>query len=393
MHIQHLSLTSFRNYLRVEFDIAQGISLFQGANAQGKTNLLESICYLATTRCSRNVPEKELINWSAMEESLPFARVSADVLRGDRKLTLEIVIRPRFLARDENGMIRAPMQRLIRVNGIARRATGIVGQLNMVMFSPRDIDLVGGEPMLRRRYLDITNAQVNPRYLKTLQRYNRVLAQRNHLLRQIAMRHAGIDELAFWDQELVAAGSYIVLQRQQTITKLEEQAVPIHWKLSGEHEKLTLHYRPSINVEASALINLGDIEHNYSMSLRAAREKELARGLSLIGPHRDDVEFLVNGVNMGPFGSRGQQRTVALSVKLAEAEFMLSETGETPVLLLDDVLSELDVERRQNLLAAVVNYQQVLMTTTDFDRFPSDFLARAHRFTVETGRILFSGSI
>lgn len=266
-------------------------------------------------------------------------------------------------------------------------AVDLMGQLNMVMFSPRDIDLIDGEPSLRRRHIDITNSQVNPQYLRSLQRYNRIVSQRNRLLRQIALGQSRVDELAFWDQEMVKSGSYIVFQRQQALGKLNELASPIHDQLSGGKENLNIHYHRSIDSGVAEFDDLGDVEQIFNEALSAARERDLARGVSSIGPHRDDLKFIVNEVDMGSYGSRGQQRTVALSLKLAEAKFMLTQTGEAPVLLLDDVLSELDMERRQHLLQAVSDYQQVLMTTTDLDRFPSDFLSRAEKFTVENGTI------
>ncbi|MCL0078172.1 DNA replication/repair protein RecF [Dehalococcoidia bacterium] len=387
MYLQHLSLTNFRNYVRLELDLPPHVSVFQGGNAQGKSNLLESICFLATTRFSRTVAERELINWDVMAERLPFARLSANIQKGERATLLEIVLSPRSAAHHEGRAVVGPIQKYIRVNGVSRRPADLIGQLNMVMFSPRDIDLIGGEPALRRRYLDITNSQVDPQYLKALQRYNKVLSQRNHLLRQIAAGQSRPDELLFWDQELVKAGAYIVLRRQRTIAELNDLANPIHDQLSGGREKLILQYRPSIDREAPKLGGFPEVEQAFNRALGAARPRELARGLSLIGPHRDDVGFLVNEIDMGTYGSRGQQRTTALSLKLSEARFMLTQTGESPVLLLDDVLSELDPERRRHLLGAVSNYRQVLITTTDLDRFPSEFLARAEKFRVADGRV------
>jgi len=381
VYLQHLSLTNFRNYIRLELDLPPYVSVFQGGNAQGKSNLLESICFLATTRFSRTIAERELINWEAASEKMPFARLSASIQKGERKAQLEIILRPRSA---QAGTL-ATIQKHIRVNGVARRALDLVGQLNMVMFSPRDIDLIGGEPALRRRYLDLTNSQVNQQYLRALQRYNKVLSQRNHLLRQIAAGQSRPDELLFWDQELVKSGAYIVLQRQRTIAELNDLANPIHDQLSGGREKLTLQYRPSIDKEG--LEGLPEVQQAFSKALSAARQRELARGLSLIGPHRDDLGFLVNEIDMGTYGSRGQQRTIALSLKLSEARFMLMRTGESPVLLLDDVLSELDLGRRQHLLEAISSHRQVLITTTDLDRFPSEFLARAEKFRVADDRI------
>ncbi len=387
MHITHLSLVNFRNYHNLEFDLPDNISVFWGANAQGKTNLLESICFLATTRFSRSVPDREIINRDTLTEKIPFARLATDIQRKDRNAQLEIVLRPRSLAAHESGS-GFTLHKHIKVNGVTRRAVDLMGQLNMVMFSPRDIDLISEEPSLRRRHLDITNSQIDPQYLRSLQRYNKVLSQRNHLLRQIAAGHSRPDELVFWNDELVKTGSYIVIQRQETIDKLSELSEPIHQQLSGGEEKLKLKYVRSIYREGTASESIDDTEKAFSEALSASRGKELARGQSLVGPHRDDLQFFVNDINIGHYGSRGQQRTVALSLKLAEVRFMLTRTDEKPVLLLDDVLSELDSQRREHLLETVSDYQQVLITTTELDRFPSDFLAHAEKFEVKNGTIL-----
>ncbi|MFO8102190.1 MAG: DNA replication/repair protein RecF [Dehalococcoidia bacterium] len=386
MHITHLSLVNFRNYLNLEFDLPDSISIFQGANAQGKTNLLESICFLATTRFSRSVADREIINRGALTEKIPFLSTRAEIAKETRNTELEIILRPRSLTEREAGGSTA-IGKHIKINGVGRRSVDLMGQLNMVMFSPRDIELITDEPALRRRYLDITNSQVNPRYLRSLQRYNKVISQRNHLLRQIAAGHSRPDELDFWDEELVHSGAYLVTERQETVASISKLAFPIHSQLSGGEEKLDLKYIGSLE-RGNEQGPEADIEEVFTEALRAIREKEILRGQSLTGPHRDDLQFLINDIDIGHFGSRGQQRTVALSLKLAEAQFMLQRTGETPVLLLDDVLSELDKKRREHLLEAISGYRQVLITTTDLDRFPSDFLSQVHKFEVRNGTIL-----
>ncbi len=385
MHITRLCLTNFRNYVGLEFDLPQKTAVFWGANAQGKTNLLESICFVATTRFSHSVPDREIINRDALAEKIPVGSIRAEIKKEDRDIELEIIMRPRSLTdRETSG--HAAIHKYIKINGIAKRSVDLMGQLNMVMFSPRDIDLISEEPALRRRHLDITNSQINPKYLRSLQRYNKVLSQRNHLLRQIAAGFSNMDELPFWDDELVKAGSYIVLHRQETITRIGNLAEPIHQRLSGGTENLALKYISSIEKDNVAMQDT-DIENRFTEVLSANREKELARGQSLVGPHRDDLQFFVNDINIGHYGSRGQQRTVALSLKLAESEFMLMRTGEAPILLLDDVLSELDKQRREYLLSTVSHFQQVLITTTDLDRFPADFLDQAEKFEIRNGAI------
>jgi len=371
--------------------------VLQGDNAQGKSNLLEAIYLLATSRSPRATNERELINWSALREELPVCRLAADVQKARGNLRLEIALRgkPAALSEAEDsfspwqaGPKAPPIHKRIRVNGVVRRAVDLIGQINVVLFSVQDIDIIGGEPALRRRYLDITNSQIDPHYLRQLQRYHRVLWQRNRLLRQIAENQASPDELSFWDQELVQTGAYLIVQRDHMVAALEHLTQVIHDEVSSDQGKLRLAYLRSIDKErGKGDSRIEEIAEMFALSLHAVRKKELAQGISLVGPHRDDLRFLTDEIDLGVFGSRGQQRTIALSLKLAEARFMLSKTGEHPILLLDDVLSELDSQRRRHLLRTVASYQQVLMTTTNLDHFEPDFLEQAVLFGVNQGRI------
>jgi len=384
LYINTLHLTNFRNYKELSFDVPCSVSVFWGNNAQGKTNLLESICFLATTRFSRRVPDREIMNWHSLADTIAFARVAADVVKAERNISLEIILRPRSLAFEDTGP--SALNKQTKVNAIGRKAVDYIGQLNTVMFSPRDIDLITEEPSLRRRYLDITNSQIDRSYLRGLQRYNKVLSRRNHLLRHIAAGHSRPDELQFWDEELIANGAYLIYRRKGMLAALQALAEPIHDELSAGKEKLALEYVCSLmeNQEAGP----EDIEKAFGNALASQREKEILRGQSLIGPHRDDLKFLINGIDMGSYGSRGQQRTIALSIRLAEAEFMMNQTGQAPVLLLDDVLSELDAQRRRHLLSKVTGYEQVLITSTDLDHFPGTFLDHGEVFEVSDGKIV-----
>ncbi len=397
MHISHLSLTNFRNYSNLDLVLPPHITVLQGDNAQGKSNLLEAIYLLATSRSYRVTNERELINWSALQDELPVCRLVADIQKTSGNLSLEIALMNKIVAPGEakDAFLRgrspskpATTHKRIRVNGVVRRAIDLVGQINVVPFSVQDINIIGGEPALRRRYLDIANSQLDPHYLRQLQRYHRVLWQRNRLLRQIAEHQANVDELSFWDQELVQAGSYLIVQRDLMVAALEQLAQDIHGELSSEQGRLTLAYLRNIDKErGKGDSQIEETAQVFARSLDAARNKEIAQGVSLVGPHRDDLRFLADDVDMGIFGSRGQQRAIALSLKLAEANFMLSKTGEHPILLLDDVLSELDSRRRSHLLQSVARYQQVLMTATELDHFDADFLKQAVLLGVAQGRI------
>ena len=397
MIITHLSLTNFRNYASLELDLPPHMTVLQGDNAQGKSNLLEAIYVLATSRSPRTASDRELINWAALSEDIPACHIAAKVQKARTNLILEIALSARTADSHQadnpfhskhSATKPQPAQKRIKINGVVRRTMDLLGQLNVVTFSVYDIDIIGGEPALRRRYLDITDSQIDHKYLRNLQRYNRVLWQRNQLLKMLTENKANRDELIFWDQQLVETGTYLAVQREHTVAALERLAQVIHGELSGEQGKLSLAYFRSIDKQTGkGDSQLKETAEIFTKALAAARDKEIAQGMSLVGPHRDDLRFLINDVDVGVYGSRGQQRTVALALKLAEARFMQSVTGEHPVLLLDDVLSELDAKRRHHLLESAAKHEQVLITTTDLDRFDPDFLKQATLFRVSDGHI------
>ena len=380
IHISHLSLSNFRNYERLELDIPPRLSVLYGDNAQGKSNLLEAIYLLATTRSHRATTERELLSWSVPRDGVEVSRLVAQVQKAGGPVQVELALMASFPATtdgpEEAG---APEPRLvqkrIKVNGINRRAIDLVGQVNVVLFTSQDIDIISGAPSTRRRYLDVTSSQVDSRYLRTLQQYNKVLTQRNHLLRMIRERRAGVDQLGFWDSELVSNGSYLIEARLRMVSELDKLAQPVHERLTGEKETLQMEYVRSVGAD------------DFEERLTRVREREVAQGMSVVGPHRDNVSFTVNGTDMNTYGSRGQQRTIALSLRLAEASFMQARTHETPVLLLDDMLSELDIPRRQHLLDFIASQQQVVITTTDLDCFTPSFLAEASVFRVKEGTV------
>jgi len=380
LRIVYLSLTNFRNYQRLELDLPPHLTVLHGDNAQGKTNLLEAIYLLATARSHRATAERELLNWLLPDDGMLATRIAATVEKAKQTVQVEIALMATHRGREtvttdlESSEARL-LQKRIRVNGVPRRASDLVGQVNVVLFSSQDIDIISGPPALRRRYLDITNSQVSARYLRALQRYNRILAQRNHLLRLIGEHRAQTGELDFWDGELVEQGSCLIDIRQNMVAELDRLARPIHRELTTGREELVITYGSSVSLD------------EFTSSLQRMRDREVAYGMSLIGPHRDGLSFTSNSMDMGTYGSRGQQRTVALSLKLAEAVFIRSKTGDAPILLLDDVLSELDLMRRKHLLDFVASQQQVIITTTDLQCFAPSFLSEASLFQVKEGAI------
>jgi DNA replication and repair protein RecF len=399
MHLEHLSLANFRNYARLELDLPANVSLLVGENGQGKSNLLEAMYYLATTRSYRAGSDRELINWLAANEPLPHARLVAHVQRqgGDLQVELTLMGQPEKPgeepATDEDVLATqltlfqpptASLKKSIKINGVAKRAVDAIGQVNVVMFSPQDLDLVSGAPALRRRYLDATLCQTNHRYVRSLQRYNRIVTQRNHLLRRVAEGQAGGDELAYWDDELVTLGSYIIAARQEALTLLDGMARTIISQLTSDRERLRIVYRSTIDVA-------GDIAANFRNALAHERGRDIGAGMSILGPHRDDLIFLVDGVDMRVYGSRGQQRTVALSLKFAEARYICGVVGEEPILLLDDIMSELDANRRRWVLNAIEGGGQVVLTATESEHYTPEFLAQTTVLRVQSGVIQAAG--
>ncbi len=392
MHLAHLSLENFRNYARLELDLPAGVVVLVGGNAQGKTNLLEAIYYLATSRSFRASSDREIVNWLAWEQEPAYARLAGRCERAGGPVEVEIAVRlerPQ-LANPEAGPTTV---KRIRVNKTARRAIDLIGQINVVMFTPQDIDLVGGAPLLRRRYLDVTLSQMDPQYCRALARYNKVLLQRNHLLRQVRDQRARADQLEFWDEEMVKAGALITLRRRRAVEELNALAEHYHRQLTGTSERLRVLYRPSLEVDLfpegadPAADPSATVARAFRDLLRRGRPRDVAQGVSLVGPHRDDLSFLIDQVNVNLYGSRGQQRTVSLSLKLAESRFLHEHAGEKPILLLDDLLSELDEPRRNFVVDALKNGQQVLVTGTDLHAFPSHFLAEATLLRVCNGTI------
>lgn len=404
MRLNHLSLTNFRNYTRLELDLPGRLTVIQGANGQGKTNLLEAIHLLATGRSPRASVERELINWLAAEGPLPYARLVCDIGQDRATEKLELV-----LESGVNGAGVGPtVRKQVRIDGAPRRGIDLVGHLRVVLFLPEDVSLVAGAPSERRRYLDIALCQIAPSYCRALSEYNRVIAQRNALLRRLRDEGGDPGQLSFWDAHMADHGSTLIHRRSVAVQILDRMAAERHGELTDGAERLRLSYLPSPDpaaltggsarqVDAARKQRLAEgapvyhtatresIRDSFLTQLRGAKAREIAAGNCLLGPHRDDMAFAVDGYDLRAYGSRGQQRTAALSLKLAELRMMREETDDSPLLLLDDVMSELDATRRRTLLAALTGVDQAIVTTTDWGDFNAELLAQAHRLRVERG--------
>ena len=384
IYISRISLTNFRNYERLELDLQPGMTLFEGENGAGKSNLLEAMYMLAVARSPRASSDRELVRRSNGEGEF-YTQAAADVERRDDSVNLQI----NFRSTAASGAGSAPpvmaVQKYFRVNGAPRRASALIGHLNAVMFSAEDLEIVYGAPSVRRRYLNILISQTDREYLSAIQRYERVVRQRNHLLRQIRDGAARVNELAFWDGELVKEGRQIVVRRLATVRMLSDGASPMYEGLSGGSEQLAMSYKP--NVELPDDVSGDGIAEALRAKLAERRRQELARGMTVTGPHRDDLALTLDRMDAAAFASRGQTRTAVLALKLAEAAYLRERRGREPVILLDDVLSELDAARREHVLEHAAGYHQALITTADADIITAQLPQGTARFGVHEGSV------
>lgn len=383
MFIFALQLANYRNYARASLRLDRGLNLIVGDNAQGKSNLLEAIYLLSTLRSSRASTDSDLVRRDILNSDFPVARLACEVERSAGNLQLEVAI----VGRTTDPTHRAGKR--VRVNGIARRASEAVGQLAAVLFTTLDIEIVGGPPLLRRRYLDMMISQVDRGYLRAMQRYARVLPQRNSLLKRVQAGEATPTELNFWDQELAHAGGIIMQARADALGHLVPQAGFQMERLSDGLESLQLIYKPALGHFDDHDCPIEETEWTARMlkALAALRNREIGAGASLVGPHRDDILVEIDGMPADSFASRAQQRTAALSMRLAEASYLRRALGDDPVVLLDDVLSELDARRRRGVLEFFDSFQQMIVTTAEPDRVREVMTRASGRFVVVAGAI------
>jgi len=378
-----LSLANYRNYGRVNLKLGRGLNLFVGDNAQGKSNLLEAIYLLSTLRSSRASSDSDLVRRDIISSEFPVARLACEVERSAGNLQLEVAI----VGRTTDGSHRAGKR--VRVNGVAKRASDAVGQLAAVLFTTLDIEIVAGPPLLRRRYLDMMISQVDRGYLRAMQRYAKVLQQRNSLLKRIQAREANSAELNFWDQELAHAGGIIMQARADALGHLVPQAAFQMERLSDGLEVLQLTYRPALGGLDAVDCPIEEAEWTARMlrALTNLRPREIGAGATLVGPHRDDITVEIDDMPADSFASRAQQRTAALAMRIAEASYLRRALGDDPVVLLDDVLSELDARRRRGVLEFFDSFQQTIVTTAEPDRVREVMTRAAGRFVVAAGAI------
>ena len=357
MIIKNIRLQDYRNYEFLDLSLDPGTNVFYGDNAQGKTNILEAVFVGATTRSHKGTRDREIIRFDQEEAHIRLEAVKRDVpVRVDMHL--------------KKGRSKG-----VAVNAVPiRKVSELFGICNVVFFSPEDLSIIKSSPQERRRFLDMELCQLDPIYTWHLVNYNKTLTQRNKLLKDIEERPELLDTLSVWDDQMVRFGEEIVRKRSEFVEELALMVEKVHERLTGGREKLQVSYEPNVSAD------------NLKEKMESTRKRDLGARVSLTGPHRDDLKFIIDDVDVRHFGSQGQQRTAALSLKLAEIELVKMRTGDHPVLLLDDVLSELDAHRQGHLLEGISGIQ-TLITCTGLDEFVKSSLNIDSRYLVKDGKI------
>ncbi|CDB74194.1 MULTISPECIES: DNA replication/repair protein RecF [unclassified Clostridium] len=362
MFIKRLQMLNYRNYNALDIELCPNVNVFMGDNAQGKTNILEAIYYCAFAKSHRTSKDKELINWNGEH-----AFISVDVGRErlDKRIDISIL---------KDG------KKSIRINKIKIKKIGeLFGNFNVVMFSPEDLRIIKDSPGVRRKFIDMELCQLNPKYYYNLVQYNKVLNERNILLRN---RNTSSEMLEIYDMQLVEFGYNIIRDRIKYIESLNKYAEKIHSDITSGKEKINFKY-------ISTIKDLENIKENFYTLLEKNRSKDCDRGITSIGPHRDDFFVYINDIDTKSYGSQGQQRTAVLTMKFSSLEIIKELTGEFPVLLLDDVLSELDFNRKKYILSTIGQIQTIITCTGIEDLY--EYLdEKAKVFKVKNGEIVNS---
>jgi DNA replication and repair protein RecF len=368
MFIKQLQLRNYRNYEQLEIQFENKVNVILGENAHGKTNMMESIYVLAMAKSHRTSNDKDLIRWDQ-----EYAKIEGRVQKSNGSLPMELIISKKGKKAKYNHLEQ-------------KKLSQYVGNMNVVMFAPEDLLLVKGSPQVRRRFIDMEIGQISPVYLHEVGQLNKILQQRNHYLKQLqTQKQTDLTMLDILTDQFIQSAVKIISKRFEFLHLLQNWAIPIHRGISHELETLKIKYKPS--VEVSEEQDLSKMVDMYENKYYQVKKREIDRGSTLFGPQRDDLLFFVNDRDVQTFGSQGQQRTTALSIKLAEIELIHSEIGEYPILLLDDVLSELDDHRQSHLLNTIQGKVQTFVTTTSVEGINHQTLKEASTFYVKNGTI------
>lgn len=399
MYLTRLSLTEFRTFSRLDIHLPKQTMILVGSNAQGKTSILEAINYLATLSSFNTSFDRQLINFNIPQAPISIARIVAEYQKQSKKHTMEI----RLIQESNGANTSIRFRKEVLLDGVKRRLGDIYGHFNAVIFLPQMSRIIEGGPSERRSYLDNLLSQVVPHYGKWVSDYDKTISQRNALLKTLAEHGGDVSQLEVWDGMLARSGAAIIYARIYSIKELEQYAQRIHQRLTSGKEVFRLAYQPSyeplpqpkgqmilpvkVHLDRSHL-EMQDIQSGFQKQLHGTYREDIARGITTLGPHRDELRFISNQIDLGDYGSRGQARTALLSMKLAELQWMHDKTGEWPVLLLDEIMSELDPTRRSEVLAALTDVDQALLTSTDPVMFGENFIHEHEIWKVDQGMVV-----
>jgi len=396
MQILSLSLTNFRPFKRLEIEFGEKMTLLYGKNAQGKTSILEAVNFLSILTSPIAGYDRELINFLCLDDDLPVGRITATINKGGKIHRIEVRL---ILDAVRSGNNR--MRKEVLIDGVKRRLFDVVGFFNSVIFLPQMTRIIEDGPEDRRRYLDQTLSQAYPGYMKALSRYQQGITKRNALLKVLSEKGGDPNQLIYWDQLISENGAILIHARGQSVLELGRLAGKKHASLTKENEILSIIYKPAFDpwksgfpqlqltkIFEQANLSIDEICAKFQEMLLEVRKEEIKRGVTTIGPHRDDLLFSTNGIDLGVYGSRGQIRTAIMSLKFAEMDWLQEKSGDLPVLLLDETLAELDLNRRGDLLNLLKNGKQAIITTADLELFDQSFIDGCMSLRIEDGRII-----
>ncbi|MCL0031828.1 DNA replication and repair protein RecF [Dehalococcoidia bacterium] len=380
MHLSDLTLLNYRNFADLELDLPKGLILLYGDNAQGKSNLIEAIYLLSIAKSYKAGNERETLQLKQGKSSDKGHVIGVFHNESDK---FRVMVDMQLVG-STNDVNRQVLRKDITLNGTQVSASALLGNINAVLFTVDDIELIVGSPSTRRKFLDILICRIDKIYLRALQKYQRVLFQRNHLLRLIRDRKASVSELEFWNDSLIYEGSYITMKRKLIVDELTSVVTPIYQKLTNTGENISLSYEPGL---LTAEFAFDDLQSRFRATLYDALDREISQGVSQYGPQRDEVKIFLDGMDSSVFASRGQSRTLALSLKLSEGNILHKETSQSPIILLDDVFSELDDSRRNLILDHVSLNEQVFVSSNDKDVLGNRTLQHCTPLLVNNGLV------
>lgn len=367
MQIEQLFLKDYRNYKELLLEFSPNLNVIYGMNGQGKTNILEAIFVAGFGSSFRTKRDKELINKDASE-----AYIRADLTKSYGDYSIEYTLKK-------------DLKKEIKVNkNHLKKRSELFGHLNVVVFSPEDLKLIKEGPSERRRFIDREISNLKKKYCADLIEYHRILSQRNALIKKSREKRGHLEMISIWDEQLASVGTSIMMERKSFIEKLYEVSYKLHLQITEEKEKIKLKYLPNIKVNS---YEYDKIYMEFLNKLTKQLSNDIDKGYTTVGPHRDDLEITVNDIDIKIYGSQGQQRTAALSLKLSEIEIIYDEIGEYPVLLLDDVMSELDKKRQNDLLKSLQSLQTII-TITDTNSIVDEYLEKAKVIKIHDGQVI-----